>query len=162
MEPSHEENSRGQGPAPGPVRPDPDAVRAAALAPLWRASAAWGALLLALAAGAPSWTGDPRAALLPGLPGAGALLLFAVGRPARTRRVAMVLTTALAGSVALATSGSLGALGADSGVPRAAVYFQLGCLASAAALLACAVPCWRRVEENGRRADDHLALYEEL
>ena len=116
-------------------------------------------LLAALAAGASRWTGgDPRAALLPGVPAGLLAVLFVAGRRSRPRRVAMALATATSGMLAIATASSLGSLGDLN----PAVRFQLACLAVAAVHLAAAAPAWRRVEREGAAADELLRMYEEL
>jgi hypothetical protein len=143
-------------------RPDPVEARSRALTLLRGSSAAYAGVLVALALGAPGWTGgDPRAALLPGVPGILAAILFALGgKPAR-RRVAMALVTSIAGFLALATAGSVAALG-EGGAGRPAVLFQLACFAASCALLAVAGPAWRRVNSRGEEADSLLRMYEEL
>ncbi len=149
---------------PQATRPDPDVVRARALGGPWRLSALLGASLLALAAGAPGWTGgDPRAALLPGVPGVLQLGLFWLGTVPRRRRWTMALSTATAGALALATVSSLGALGArDTDRPGADVLFQVACFAFSALFLAATVRPWQRVNEEGDVAEAELRMFEEL
>lgn len=74
----------------------------------------------------------------------------------------MALSTALAGSVALATIGVLGALGDLGGPKRQAILFQLGCLAASCAVLAVAGPGWKRHHAEQEEAEVHLRMYEEL
>lgn len=161
--PTDPEGAAGALPPGRPVRPDPVAVRAAALAPLRAATLGFGLVLAALAAGAPSWTGgDGMAALLPGAPAAAALALWWIGRRPAARRVAMALATATAGSLALATAGSLGALERVGGPGGTAVLFQVACLGASLLLLAVSGPCWRRVHAEGDDADARLRMFEEL
>lgn len=146
-------------PLQGAPRPNPAAARARALRSVWIATGVAALLLAALAAGASRWTGgDPRAALLPGVPAGLLAVLFVAGRRSRPRRVAMALATATSGMLAIATASSLGSLGDLN----PAVRFQLGCLAAAAVHLAVAAPAWRRVEREGAAADELLRMYEEL
>lgn len=143
-------------------RPDPDQVRSDALRGVWQSSAALAVTLAILAWNAPSWTGDPRAALLPGVPAGFVGLLFLLGRTPPRRRAAMVLATTTAGFLALTTVASLGSislLGTETGP---AVAFQLACLASSAAFLGRSAPAWRKVNTEGARADELLRMYDEL
>lgn len=160
---AHESAAMGTESAEGHgARPDPDRIRSSALRGVWQSSAALAAALAFLAWNAPSWTGDPRAALLPGAPAAAMGLLFLVGTRPPHRRAAMVLATTTAGFLALATVASLGSiplLGTEAGP---AVAFQLGCLACSAAFLARSAPAWRRVHADGDRADRLLRMYDEL
>ena len=145
-------------PLQGAPRPNPARARARALRSVWIATGVAALLLAALAAGASRWTGgDPRAALLPGVPAGLLAVLFVAGRRSRPRRVAMALATATSGMLAIATA-SLGSLGDVN----PAVRFQLACLALAAVHLAVAAPAWRRVEREGAAADELLRMYEEL
>ena len=140
----------------------PDLVRSRALRGVWHWSAVLAATLAFLALRAPSWTGDPLAALLPGVPAASLLLLFLAGRRPAIRRGAMVLATTVAGFLALATVSSLGAislLGTDQGP---GVTLQLACLGASALFLARSAPAWRRVNAEGGQADDLLRMYDEL
>ncbi|MEC8494376.1 MAG: hypothetical protein VXZ39_05615 [Planctomycetota bacterium] len=146
-------------PKQGVPRPDPAAARARALGSVWIATGVAAVLLAALAAGASRWTGgDPRAALLPGVPAGLLAALFAAGIRPGPRRVAMALATATSGLLAIATVSSLGSLGE----PNPAVRFQLACLVVAAVHLAVAAPAWRRVDREGAAADELLRMYEEL
>lgn len=141
------------------VRPSPWAARAAALRLPWLLTLPYGGALTALAIGAPAWTGgDPKAALLPGLPAALALVLFVLGRAPHRRRVTVALTTTTAGFLALTTAASLGALAA----PTPAGLFQAACFALSALYLVITVPAWRRVESEGAASDQLLRMYEEL
>lgn len=144
------------------ARPDPDRIRSSALRGVWQSSAALAAVLALLAWNAPSWTGDPRAAILPGAPGAVMGLLFVLGaRPAR-RRAAMVLATTTAGFLALATVASVGSISLLGTERGSAVAFQLACLATSAAFLARSAPAWRRVNADGDQAEQLLRMYDEL
>ena len=144
------------------MRPDPDRIRSSALRGVWQSSAVLAAALALMAWKAPSWTGDPRAAILPGAPGAVMALLFVLGaRPAR-RRAAMVLATTTAGFLALATVASVGSISLLGTEQGPAVAFQLACLASSAAFLARSAPAWRRVHADGEQADQLLRMYDEL
>ncbi|MEE2939770.1 MAG: hypothetical protein VX460_05245 [Planctomycetota bacterium] len=146
-------------PIQGAPRPDPAATRARALGSIWVTTGAAAVLLAALAAGASRWTGgDPRAALLPGVPAGLLAVLFAAGIRPGPRRAAMALATATSGMLAIATASSLGSLGD----PAPAVRFQLACLVIAAVHLAVATPAWRRVDRDGAAADELLRMYEEL
>lgn len=143
----------------GEGRPDPVAIRAEALAPIWIVTALCAAALGGLALGAPGWTGgDDRAALLPGVPAALLLILHVAGRAPARRRVSMALATSISGFLALATASSLGALGE----PTPAVWFQIACFGVALLHVAVSAPAWRRVERSGGEADDTLRMYEEL
>ena len=143
----------------GSPRPDPAAARARALGSVWVTTGAAALLLAVLAAGASRWTGgDPRAALLPGVPSGLLAAFFAAGRRPGPRRAAMALATATSGMLAIATASSLGSLGDLN----PAVRFQLACLAVAAVHLAVAAPAWRRVDREGAAADELLRMYEEL
>ncbi|WP_145195586.1 hypothetical protein [Planctomycetes bacterium Poly30] len=145
------------------LRPNPAAVRSAALAQPWRLSLGYALLLGALACVAPGWAGgDVRAALLPGVPSAIVLGLFWLGRNIERRRVTMALTTTTAGFLALTTMSSLGAVDRLEGPGGLAVAFQLACLALSAAFLATTATAWRRVNEEGAAADALLRMYEEL
>ncbi len=144
------------------ARPDPDRIRSSALHGVWQSSAALAVTLALLAWNAPSWTGDPRAALLPGAPGAVMGLLFLLGaRPAR-RRAAMVLATTTAGFLALTTVASVGSISLLGTERGPAVAFQLGCLAASAAFLVRSAPAWRRVNADGDQAEQLLRMYDEL
>ncbi|MEM1449077.1 MAG: hypothetical protein AAGI22_08180 [Planctomycetota bacterium] len=144
-------------------RPDPDRIRSQALAGVWRASAVYAVCLGLLTVGAPRLTeGDPRSALLPGVPGAIVALLHVIGRRHGARRLAMALATATAGFLALTTCASLGALGRISGEGGSAVLFQVSCFALSGLFLAVTVPAWRRVNHDGDRADALLRMYDEL
>ena len=146
-----------------PKRPDPAAVRSDALARPWRFSLFYGLSLIVVAGLAPDWAGgDPKAALLPGLPAAIVLILYWLGRRPRRRRVTMVLATSAAGFLALTTVTSLGALDRLGGPGGKAVLFQILCLGLSAAFLGSTVTAWRRVNEEGDAADAELRMYEEL
>ena len=149
-------------PPPPSGRPDPHGVRSEALRGVWRSSAVLAATLGLLSLAGPAATGDARAALLPGVPAAAVLLLHLSGATPRRRRGSMVLCTTVAGFLALSTVSSLGALDRLGTQQGPAVAFQVGCLTAALAFLARSVPAWRRVNEEGARADDLLRMYEEL
>jgi hypothetical protein len=143
-------------------RPDPAAVGAACLAPVRRAGV-WAGLVLALLAGcAPACTGDPRAALLPGVPAVLLLLTHRLGRPLPARRVASVATTSIAGFAVLATLPSLAALDQLSGEHAWAVGLQLACLLVGAVVLLCAWPAWRAFHSEAGAADATRRAFEEL
>jgi hypothetical protein len=149
--------------SPFPARPDPAAVRSAALKLPWRLSLGYALLLGLVALVAPDWAGgDPRAALLPGVPAALVGGLYWLGRSHQRRRVTMALTTITAGFLALTTVSSLGAIEQLQGPGGLSVAFQLLCLGLSAGFLAISAPAWRRVEELGTAADDQLRMYEEL
>ena len=143
-------------------RPDPDGVRSLALRGVWHWSAVLSVLLGLLASQAPSWTGDARAALLPGAPGAALAILFLAGRRAGLRRGAMVLATSTAGFLSLATIPSLGSISLLGTPQGPAIAFQLACLGASAAFLARSAPAWRRVNTDGDEADRLLRMYDEL
>ena len=143
-------------------RPDPDQVRSHALRGVWHWSAGLSVSLGLLASQAGSWTGDARAALLPGVPGAALAVLYLAGRRPRLRRGAMVLATAAAGFLALATLPSLGSVSLLGTAKGPAIAFQLACLGASAAFLVRSAPAWRRVNSDGDRADQLLRMYDEL
>lgn len=74
----------------------------------------------------------------------------------------MALATSTAGFLALTTVSSLSALDQLREPGGRAVLFQVACLGLSAAFLASTVSAWRRVNEQGRVADDELRMYEEL
>lgn len=143
-------------------RPDPDSVRSHALRGVWQWSAGLSVFLGLLASQAASWTGDARAALLPGAPAAALAVLFLAGRRPQLRRGAMVLATSAAGFLSLATIPSLGSISLLGTSKGPAIAFQLACLGASAAFLARSAPAWRTVNTDGDRADRLLRMYDEL
>jgi hypothetical protein len=121
-----------------------------ALKPLSRALSLTVAWCLAWALVAPSLTGDPRAALLSGLPGLClGVLLYLARRPAR-RRVCLVLATACCAALALASAPVLGALQHLAEPHFPATLYQLACLLGALCPLLVAIPAWRNFNQRER------------
>lgn len=143
-------------------RPDPAAVGAVCLAPVRRAGFWAGLVLVGLAGCAPVCTGDPRAALLPGVPAVLLLLAHRLGEPLAARRVASVATTSIAGFVVLATLPSVAALDQLSGEHAGAIGLQLACLAAGSLVLLRAWPAWRAFHGKTGAADATRRAYEEL
>lgn len=145
---------------PSPQAPDPVAIESSHLAGFRRLAGRVG-LVLALWACLGPWLcdGDPRAALLAGVPALWMLAATWLGREARYRRLAMIAVTATAGFLALATVASWFAI--DT-LPAGPLAYQLGALLAAASVLGAAVPAWARAARARIAAEELRDLYEEL
>ena len=145
---------------PSAQAPDPIEVESEQLRPFWRWGIAYGVVLAVSAALGP-WLceGDPRAALLAGVPSLVVLLAVWAGREAPYRRLAMIALTATAGFLGLATISSVLSFRDMPGGPLA--YQATCCLVSAGTLIA-AIPAWSRAARARSEAETLRDLYEEL
>jgi hypothetical protein len=111
---------------------------------------------------APALTGDFSAAWLCGLPALSLLGLLALARRPQRRRVALLLSTAICGFLALACAPALGALQHLVGPQRAGIFYQLAGLLGAAYPLLVAAPAWREFNRREAQQTAWRRLREEL
>lgn len=142
--------------------PDPAEVSARVLAPLRLAGRIAGCSLAILALAAEFATSDPRAALLPGVPALGLLLVDRMSRPFERRRLAAVATTSLAGFTAIATAPSLAAADRIRSPEGHAVMWQLLILLVSGILLFVAWIGWRDFHRAVGVAADTDRAFREL
>lgn len=142
------------------ARPDPAWAAAEELTTVGRSSFALAGVLFGLAAWGPRAVEDPRAAWLPGVPACAILIGAWAARAPRRRRVSLILVTAAAATLTIATGGVLARV--QSVAADRAVAWQATVFLSCAVFLLASWPAFRRAEAARKEAEAVQALYEEL